>query len=278
MLSDSHIVDSPCSMMEVIRESGIIPLFRNQIPGWSIEEMTPEVHWFGKEEDGGSLGPWDWKIDCIREGDIYYGKFLQRKAAFLTREWFAHLMNYRRSIPRYRMAVGEDFEVRNQDDRMAKYLAPKLLESIRQRGTVESSCLKTILTEEVSEEIKCGIGGRMTRYLLPKVRKQAVDFLLLYLEMGTWVVTGDFERVRRGPEQKYSGWQRSFLTTPENQVPSSVPQISGPSWAKLFLDSTETSSLEVHCSPQESFEILISHISGITGTEDRKAIEKFVLE
>ena len=50
----------------------------------------------GDEE--GTLGPWDRKIECVRAGDIAYGKFLcGGKAAFATIRWYRELMNIRRA-------------------------------------------------------------------------------------------------------------------------------------------------------------------------------------
>ena len=86
--------------------------------GWSIEEMTAPGCWFTDEEEGGTLGPWDWKIEAVREGDIAYGKYLGGKAAFATVEWYRELMNWRRSIPKYRMALGESFKASTSSEKL----------------------------------------------------------------------------------------------------------------------------------------------------------------
>lgn len=89
-------IQSPETMYEAIRKMGILPFFRNRIPGFSIQEMTLPGYWFDGDED--PLGPWDWKIDCIQSGDIAYGKFLcGGKACFATVEWYRELMNVRRA-------------------------------------------------------------------------------------------------------------------------------------------------------------------------------------
>ena len=101
-------IDSPEAMVAAIRHFGILPFFRCGIPGWSVEECTAPGCWFF--EDDAILGPWDWKIDAVREGDIAYGKFLGGKAAFATAAWYKELMNWRRSQPRWRMALGERYK------------------------------------------------------------------------------------------------------------------------------------------------------------------------
>ena len=89
------------TMLEVIKEMGIVPFFENRIPGYSIEELTPREYWF----DGEFLGPWDWKIPCVQSGEVAYGKFLWGgKAAFATVPFYRELMNWRRSLPKYQPA------------------------------------------------------------------------------------------------------------------------------------------------------------------------------
>ena len=90
-------VTSPETMYGTIARLGIVPFFVNDIPGFSIEELTPGGLWF----DDDQLGPWDWKIFCVQSGDIAYGKFLRGKAAFATVEWYRELRNYRLSLPKY---------------------------------------------------------------------------------------------------------------------------------------------------------------------------------
>ena len=52
-------ISSPETMKQAIREVGIIPFFKSDIPGYSIKELTLPGFWF---DDGDTLGPWDWKI------------------------------------------------------------------------------------------------------------------------------------------------------------------------------------------------------------------------
>ena len=89
------------TMLDAIEALGIVPFFENPILGYSIEEMTPRENWFDGQEDL-RLTPWDWKIPCVQSGDVAYGKFLWGgKAAFATVEWYAELMNWRRSQDKY---------------------------------------------------------------------------------------------------------------------------------------------------------------------------------
>ena len=174
---NSLTVTSPETMYGTIEELGIVPFFENPIPGFSIEERTPREYWFDGEED--LLGPWDWKIFSVQSGDIAYGKFLWGgKAAFATVPWYAELMNWRRSLPKYQPT----------DDQR------KVLDDLAEHGT---------------------IGIKDIRGLLG-VKKSAADALITKLQLQCRVVTGDITRVYRGPDLHYNGWQVSSFCTPES--------------------------------------------------------------
>jgi len=166
------------TMLGVIGTLGIVPFFENPIPGYSIEEMTARENWFDGQEDL-RLTPWDWKILVVQSGDIAYGKFLwSGKAAFATVEWYAELMNWRRSLLKYQPS---------EDQRL-------VLAYLAEHDT---------------------IGIKEIRGLLG-VKKSAADALITRLQMQCRVVTGDITRVYRGPDLHYNGWQVSSFCTPES--------------------------------------------------------------
>lgn len=170
-------ITSPESMVEAIRRAGIIPFFENPIKGYSIEEMTPPEYWFDGEED--ELGPWDWKIEAVRSGDIAYGKFLWGgKAAFATVDVFRELMNWRRSKTAYAPTTAQQ----------------RILDFVDEHGSVTVSEVRKLLG----------------------VKKSAADAQIGKLQMQTRLLTGDITRVYRGPELSYAGWQRSTFCTPES--------------------------------------------------------------
>ncbi|MBQ9192998.1 MAG: hypothetical protein IJ156_04695 [Bacteroidales bacterium] len=180
-------VTSPETMYGTIEALGIVPFFENPIPGYSIEERTPREFWF--DGDDGQLGPWDWKIFSVQSGDIAYGKYLWGgKAAFATVEWYAELMNFRRSLPKY---------------------AP----------TEEQRRVLALMEEQG------GISIRDIRKLLD-IKKSAADSLMAKLQMQCRVVTGDITRVYRGPDLHYNGWQVSSFCSPESLF--CVDAIPGP--------------------------------------------------
>ena len=161
-------------MLSLIKEYQLIPFFVNPIPGYSVEEHTPSEMWFTED----NLGPWDWKIECVRSGDIAYGKFLfGGKAAFATVDVYREIMNWRRSLPKYKPT---------QDQQ-------KVLDYLEDQGS--------ITVPEVRK--------------LMGVTKSAADALLARIQMQSRIITGDITRVYRGMDLRYNGWQRSSFCTPE---------------------------------------------------------------
>ena len=85
-----HTVDEA---IEYINKVGFLPLFKNDIPGFSLEERTvPELWW---SEDP-ARDPWEWREIIARRGDVAYGKFFDKKAGFISREWLPYFLNFRR--------------------------------------------------------------------------------------------------------------------------------------------------------------------------------------
>ena len=269
-MTDRRYIDSSEKMIAAIREIGIIPLFKSPVIGWSIEELTHPDSWFSTSE---VLGPWDWKIDAVYEG-LFYGKYISRRSAFATAEMYRHLMNWRRSLPMYRVAQGEVSDCATIDQRLHKYLSPFVLSAIREKESLESSEIRAILNETVPVQVRKQVGGHMEKYLLPKITRQAVDFILGFLDMGTWTVTGNITRVYRGPNCEYKGWQRNTITTPDALLGTfDHPQKSSagqePFWVRFLDDDHEKDSL-TDCSPEESRQIILDHLTGLyPGNRDK---------
>lgn len=202
------------TMHRAIIDYGIIPFFENRIPGYSVEELTPPQYWFDGE--AGVLGPWDWKIDCVQSGDIVYGKFLGGKAAFATVEWY-------RELRAWRLASSSGLSRGSQDQ--------AILSFIDTHGAISIKEVRSLLG----------------------VKKSAADAAITRLQMQCRVVTGDLQRVYRGEDLHYNGWQIGSFTTPE----------------ALFPLATEGS-------PADSLNRLLAHMADVSGCQDRKALLKLI--
>ena len=272
-MNQTGFIDSSEKMIGAIREIGIVPFFRSQVSGWSIEDLTHPDAWFYTSD---VLGPWDWKINAVHEG-IIYGRYLSRRAAFATPEFYRHLMNWRRSLPQYQFALERELEARTIDQRLQKYLSPVLLSAIREKESLESSEIREILNKEVPLQIRRKVGGHVEKYLIPKVTKQAVDFLLGYLDMGTWTVIGDITRVYRGPNCEYKGWQRNTVTTPDALFRVIDSPSDNPFWVKFIEpEPSETEQSEsIDCGPEESRQAILDHLTRLYPGQ-RRQFEKLI--
>lgn len=276
-MNSARPIDSPGKMSEVVRRFGVIPFFKGAVSGWSIEELTAPGCWFDDGPDSVILGPWDWKIDVVREGDIAYGKFLGGKAAFATVRWYRELMNWRRSLPRFRMALGEPYKAVSSSDKLFKYLSGPVLDIIRREGAVETGRLRLLCAEAVTPSVVRALGARYKALLTPSVKKNVMDSIVQFLQSGTWIVTGDFERVYRGPDLHYNGWQRASNTTPDELFASFESEGGDqPFWVRAIEGGGpgEGSGLSVPRTPLESRALLISHVQEFFPSAPLKTLEK----
>lgn len=245
-------LESAESMVAAIRELGIVPFFKSPVPGYSIQEMTTPDHWFDSSDD---LGPWDWKIEAVQSGDIAYGKFLNGgKAGFATLEWYAHLLNWRRSLDKYRPDANE----------------LRILDVLRQSGD---------------------IGSKEIRQLLG-VKKGPADNVVAKMSQKTLLLVGDIRRVYKGPTLSYQGWQTCSFCTPEALFGGEIAGEAGPSTTsagsgtgsaggrKVFFGGfspfSDENPLEVGCSPEESRARLAERIKTIAPAATDKAIARLL--
>ena len=114
-----------------------------------------------------------------------------------------------------------------------------------------------------------------------------MDSVVQFLQMGTWTVIGDIQRVYSGPDLHYSGWQRASNTTPDElfggmlgsgwgaDVPSASVPASVPAWARRFEEATGAPEA-VSRTPEESRARLISHIREFFPSADEKNLLKLI--
>ncbi len=121
-------IQSRQDLESAVETFGIVPLFANSIPGFSVEEhVSPEV-WFTDQE-----GVWEWKGPVIRNTGCAYGKLLEKKAVFMRRDLYAELANLRRD--------GYDFDARF-DDGLASFGDRDLYDLVAGYGPIRSGALK----------------------------------------------------------------------------------------------------------------------------------------
>ena len=171
-------------LIDAVVTFGIVPFFRNSIPGFSIEEHADPSAWYDREEDGWPV--WEWKGPVIRQTRCAYGKFFEKKAAFVSLDWFCELANYRRD--------GYDFDARF-DDGLASRREKDLYDVIDANAPVLSRTVKAIGNYRK--------GGRT-----------GFETLLTRLQEQCYVLTSDFVYSLDRHGRPY-GWGTAQYSTPE---------------------------------------------------------------
>lgn len=171
-------------LIEWIDEIGFVPLFKNDIDGFSVEENTSDLFWWtgDPQED-----PWEWRELIARSGKVAYGKFFGKKAGFISKEWFPHFANYRRD--------GYDFDSR-WDEELASIRSKRIMDQFIGKDELYSFELKRL----------AGFG---------KEGEKNFDGTVTDLQMQTYLITRDFRRRINKKGVEY-GWPISIYSTPES--------------------------------------------------------------
>ncbi len=171
---DSNRIKTSSELSEVIEELGFLPLFKNNISGFSVEEMTAaDCWWAGTPEED----PWEWREVIANEGRIAYGKFFCNRAGFISREWFPYFAAYRRD--------GYDFDSRYEDG-LASRKHKKLMDLLELSASMPSYELKKYAG--FCKEGETGFEGTVTA-----------------LQMQTYIIVNGFHRRRNRRNEEY-GW------------------------------------------------------------------------
>lgn len=180
---------------KLVMETGFLPFFKNEIPGFSIEETVLPELWFSEDEDG----PWEWKGPVIRNGKCTYGKLFNGKAGFVSMDWYPELINYRRAVFQftetekliYNILVEHESLLTKELKTLCGFVKPK-------RRSIELS--------DMANGIFNGINK--------KEKKQSFESAITRLQMSTYIVIADFEYAHKKDGESY-GWGIARYTTPE---------------------------------------------------------------
>lgn len=174
---------------DAIGEYGIVPYFRCSIPGFSLEEhCPPRVLFSDGEED-----TWAWKGPVIRETGCAYGKFFEKKAAYVSRELFPDLANYRRD--------GYDFDAR-YDDGLARFQDKQLYDLLEERAPV------------LSKELRLAGGYAYSGRGQSAEGRKGFDASIVRLQEQCYVIISDFVYTL-DKQGRPRGWGVAEYTTPE---------------------------------------------------------------
>ncbi len=189
----------------LIRRIGFLPLFSNDIKGFSVEERVTAEQWWTEEE---KTDPWRWREILSNHPDITYGKFFNRSAGFVSKEWFPVFANYRRN--------GYDFDSLYEDD-LASAKSKKIMDAFEPD---ESGVGKSLLSSDLRS-----IAGKD-------------ESTLVHLQMQSYLVISGFRHRLNKKGEEY-GWRLAVYETPETKwgqahVTSSYSEDPEKSWERIF--------------------------------------------
>ena len=170
-------------LIDWIDQVGFLPLFKNEIDGFSAEEHTSDLYWWSgvSEQD-----PWEWRQLIARSGRVAYGKFFGKKAGFISKSWFPRFANWRRD--------GYDFDSR-WDEGLASLRQKHIMDQFAAGDALYSSQLRQL----------SGFG---------KGGWKNFEGTLTDLQMGGYLLIRDFRQRINQKGQPY-GWPISVYATPE---------------------------------------------------------------
>ena len=205
------------ALVDWINEVGFLPLFANEIPGFSVEEhVSPDFWWTGDREQD----PWEWREIIAADRSVAYGKFFDKKAGFISQEWMPYFVNFRRN--------GYDFDAAWEDGKVIR--REKLIMDILTDTDADGDIVwtdKQILTTDLKKMAGFGKGGEKN---FPGITTE--------LMMKLYLVTADFRRRKNKKGAEY-GMAVSVLLPPEviwgyDAVTASYAEEPAQSWQKVF--------------------------------------------
>lgn len=179
-----HTVDEA---IKYINEVGFLPLFKNGIPGFSLEERTIAEHWWSGNAE---VDPWEWRAIIARSGEVAYGKFFDGKAGFISREWLPFFANLRRD--------GYDFDALWEDGKASRR-QKKIMDLFAEDNTDAE-----IYSNEIKRDAGFGKGG-----------EKGFDGTLTSLQHEMYLCVRDFRQKRNKKGEEY-GWAIAVYSTPEH--------------------------------------------------------------
>lgn len=179
-----HTVDEA---IEYINEVGFLPLFKNEIPGFSLEERTVPEYWWSENP---VVDPWEWRAIIARSGEAAYGKFFNGKAGFISKEWLPYFVNNRRD--------GYDFDALWDDGKASR--RQKKIMDLYSDGNADAE----LFSNEIKQAAGFGKGG-----------EKGFDGTVTNLQMQMYLCVRDFRQKKNKKGQEY-GWAIAVYSTPEH--------------------------------------------------------------
>ena len=186
---DPYRVRTWRELVDWVNEVGFLPLFANEIEGFSAEEhVSPRFWWTGDAEQD----PWEWREIIARGHEVAYGKFFNKKAGFISLAWLPYFANCRRD--------GYDFDAL-YDEGLANARSKRIMDVFADGDGGWRN--EAVLSTELKKRAGFGAEGAKN---FPGV--------VTDLQMRLYLVVADFRRRRNKRGDEY-GMPVSILLPPE---------------------------------------------------------------
>lgn len=176
-----------------------MPFFKNQVEGFSIEEIMPDDLLFGEHGFADEYGAWQWKGPIISHWESAYGKFFACKAGFVSLKWLPDFMNMRR-----------------KQYPLSKFPAASkhILTTLQEHESMLSKQLRTASGFTSSSRKRTFNPENPDKPIVNRFNRSSFDSLVAQLEMGTYICIADFEYSISKKGKPY-GWGIARYCTPE---------------------------------------------------------------
>lgn len=204
-------------LVKKVNDMGFLPLFSNEVEGFSVEEMTGARYWWTGDREN---DPWEWREVVAASHKCAYGKFFGNRAGFISLKWLPAFVNARR--------LGYDFDARYQDG-LASRREKKIMDFFLTEDEDGDVVFKDekILSTELKKSAGFGKGG-----------EKNFPGIVTGLQMQTYLVISGFER-RKNKKGEEFGMPVSILLPPEaiwgnDKVTASYNEKPEESWEKIL--------------------------------------------
>ena len=200
-----------------VDQVGFLPLFKNEIRGFSAEEQVSSLFWWTGDPE---QDPWAWRELIAADHQVAYGKFFDKKAGFISLEWLPCFANARRN--------GYDFDARWEDglaSRREKIIMDRLTDKDPDGDMTFPD--RQILSTDLKKQAGFGKNG-----------EKNYPGIITGLQMQTYLVITDFHRRVNKKGAPY-GMPVSVLQPPEavwgyETITSAYHEKPAGSWQKIY--------------------------------------------
>lgn len=214
---DPRWIRSPRELTEAVKALGFLPLFANEVPGFSAEERVCAHDWWTGDRE---RDPWEWREVIAGAREVAYGKFFDGRAGFISPEWLPVFANARRN--------GFDFDGKWQSgaaSRREKAIMEHFMDVESEDEPVFTGA--AIRSTELKRMAGFGKGG-----------EKNYPGIVTGLQAQLYLVIGGFARRRNKRGAEY-GMPVSVLMTPESiwgygHLSSAYGEEPAQSWQRIF--------------------------------------------